>query len=80
MIGTCKLLGHTYDSTCVGTPGGYYFEICMRCADMSIQGSSTHFFCIRSPGCSGLGSSRRLYRHRRHRPLPWSEVREPFVA
>ena len=35
-IGTCKPPGHAYDSTCVDTPGGYYFEVGICCADMSI--------------------------------------------
>ncbi|EYC32529.1 hypothetical protein Y032_0003g1633 [Ancylostoma ceylanicum] len=34
-IGTCKPPGHDFDSTCIDTPGGYYFEIWAR-LDVSI--------------------------------------------
>ncbi|EYC38476.1 hypothetical protein Y032_0714g1757 [Ancylostoma ceylanicum] len=35
-IGTCKPPGRDIDSTCIDTPGGYYFEVGICCADMSI--------------------------------------------
>ncbi|EYB97646.1 hypothetical protein Y032_0139g2140 [Ancylostoma ceylanicum] len=35
-IDTCKPPGHDFDSTCMDTPGDYYFEICIYCTDMSI--------------------------------------------